>query len=233
MKIWNEKEKNAYSYFQWFSKDEAYERTGRNINLSVISVNGSGLCSVADKSVFINSCSGEIKKILEKYESIKDYKLYLFANVEIKNKNSKIENYKKVWKLLQSRWKLEGFDMGTEIEMRSDGKVFFSSIAEFKDENLSTALEIVASNPKIYSIIASKRESILSNKTITNIFEMAFNRKNKYMDEIDYFNLSIHLCQQGDMVFRWGESSEEAEIAIILRSDIFRHFNYYGRIEIV
>ncbi len=233
MKIWNEKEKNAYSYFKWFNKDEAYERTGKNVNLSVISINGSGLSNHDDRSIFINLCSDEIKKILVKYELIKNYKFYLFANIEVKNKSSRIENYKKVWKALQSKWKLEGFNSGAEIEIKSGEKSFFSSIAEFKDESFSTALEVVASNPKVYSIIASKKEDVLSNKTITNIFEVAFNDKNKYMDEIDYFNLSIHLCQQGDMVFRWGESSEEAEIAIILRSDIFRHFSDYGRIEIV
>ncbi|EKQ53038.1 MULTISPECIES: hypothetical protein [unclassified Clostridium] len=233
MRIWSEEEKSVYSYFQWFNKDEAYERIGRNVNLSVISINGSGLFTHNDRSAFINSCSGEIKKILEKYESIKNYKLYLFANVEIKNKNSRIERYKKVWKVLKSKWELEGFNSGSEIEIKSGEKAFFSSIAEFKVENLSTALEIVSSNPKVYSIIASKKEDVLSNKTITSISEVAFNKKNKYVDEIDYFNLSIHLCQQGDMVFRWGESSEEAEIAIILRSDIFRHFSDYARIEIV
>ena len=232
MKIWNEKESDVFSYFQWFDKDECHKRTGRNVNLGVFSVNSSEMFNLDDRREFIDACSKTIKRIFVKYEFTRNYRLYLFANVEIKNKNSQIEKYKKVWKLLQSKWNIDGFNKGPEIEMEVSGKTFFSSIAEVKKENILTALEIVSSNPKRYTIIASKKEDILSNKVITYIFGMAFNRDSGYMNEIDYFNLSINLCQQGNMVFRWGESSEEAEIAIILRRDIFRYFSDYGRIEI-
>lgn len=225
MKIWNEKENDVFSYFQWFNKDEAYERVGKTINMSVFSVNGSELFGAGDKSAFIELCNGEIKKVFEKQDFINNYKLYLFANVEVKDSNSRIEKYMKVWKVLQSKWQLEGFIKGREVEMEFEEKTFFSSVAEFTFENLPTALEIVSSNPKRFTIIASKKNDVLSERGITDIFRTAFNKYKNYADEIDYFNLSVNLCLEDDMVFRWGDSSEEAEIAIIFKSNVLTAFD--------
>ncbi|MEM5600490.1 hypothetical protein AAHB61_06940 [Bacillus cereus] len=49
MKCWNEVEKDAFSYYEWFSKDEAIKRVGNLPNLSLFSVNGSMLFSPDEK----------------------------------------------------------------------------------------------------------------------------------------------------------------------------------------
>lgn len=193
--------------------------------MSVFSVNGSDLFSISEKNAFIELCSSEIKKIFAKQNFLKDYTLYLFANVEVKNRNSRIERHKKVWKLLQSKWQLDGFNKGPKIEAEIEGKLFFSSIADFRIEDFLTALQIVVSNPARYAIIASKKDDVLSEKVITDIFGIGFNQYRKRMDEIDYFGLAIHLCTDGDMVFRWGDSSEEAEIAVVFSSDMLTLFS--------
>ena len=225
MKIWNEIEKDAFSYFQWFNKDEAYERVGRVPSLSVFSINGSELFGSSDRTAFKDLCSSEIQKVFTNQNFLKDYKLYLFVNVEVKDKNSRIERHKKVWKLLEAKWQLDTLIKGPEIEVEVDGKMFFSSIANFRLGNLSVVLDVVSSNPKRYTIIASRKDDFLSEKAITDIFRLAFNQYTRYKDEIDYFGLSIHLCQENDMIFRWGDTSEEAEIAVIMKSDIFTLFN--------
>lgn len=219
IKTWNDNERDAFSYFQWFNKDEALKRVGIIPTLSVYSINASGLFESGDKTDFIDLCCIEINRIFLEQKFANGYKLYVVVNVEIKDKNSRIEKHKKVWKLLQTKWQLDSFNKGAEVEMEVEGKFFFSSIADFRVENLSTALEIVSSNPKRYAIIASKKDEILSEKLITNIFELAFNQDSKHMDEIDYFGLSIQLCSEGDVVFRWGDSSEEVEIAMIYNPD--------------
>lgn len=224
VKSWNENEMDAFSYFQWFNKDEAYERFGQIPNLSVFSVNGLGLIGAAEKSAFIKLCNSEIIKKFKSQNISKNYKLYLFANVEVDDKNSRIEKYKKVWKTVQSKWDLDGFNLGTEIEREIDGKLYFSSIVGFRINNLSTALQIVSSNPKRYAIIASRKDGVLSEKMITEIFEVAFNKYKNSVDEIDYFSLAMHLCTNGDMVFRWGNSSEESEIAVVFNSDMLAFF---------
>ncbi|MCV5063695.1 hypothetical protein OFM35_35085, partial [Escherichia coli] len=76
------------------------------------------------------------------------------------------------------------------------------SIAEFCLEKLPDAIEIVSSNPKRFTIIASKNNDIIAEENVRKIFKKAFNEYNKWKDEIDYFNLSIHLCPKDDIVFR-------------------------------
>lgn len=225
MKKWNEIEKDVFSYFQWFDKDEASERVGKIPNLSVFSVNASELYDSSDRTNFKNLCTSEIRKVFINQRLSEEYKLYLFVSVEVIDRNSRIEKYRKVWKLLQTKWQLSGLNKGPEIEVHVDEKIFFTSIADFRLENLSMVLEIVSSNPKRYAIIASKKENLLSEKSIKNIFGIAFNNNRGYMDEIDYYNLAIHLCPEDDMIFRWGDSSEEAEIAMIFNSDIFKFFS--------
>lgn len=227
MRIWNEFEKDIVSHFPWFDKYKSYKIRDNIERLSVFSVIGSGLFGVDNKTKFIDLCSSEVKRVITKYEVMNDYNLYLFVVVEVKDKNSRIEKYKKVWKVVQAKWEIDGFNKGIEVEIETMGKVFFSSIAEFKLKDFSRALDIVSSSSEICAIIASKRENILSQESITDIFKMAFTQQQEYTDEIDYYNLSINLCPQGDMVFRWGDSSEESEIAIIFNRDAIGISNIY------
>ncbi|SFC82987.1 hypothetical protein SAMN04488168_11059 [Bacillus sp. 491mf] len=220
MKCWNEVKEDAFSYYKWFSKDEAIKRVGNLPNLSVYSVNGSMLFSPDEKNQFKEVCGTEIKQVCMKHDLTNVYKFYLLAAIEIKDTNSKIEKYRKVWKALQTKWKLEVFHKGPEVEMEVGGKTFYSSIAEFCLEKLPAAIEIVSSNSKRFTIIASKSSDMLTEENIGGIFEKAFNEYNQWKDEIDYFNLSIHLCPKGDIVFRWGDSLEEAEIAAIFKRDM-------------
>ncbi|EEM02292.1 hypothetical protein [Bacillus pseudomycoides] len=225
MKCWNEVEEDAFSYYKWFSKDEAIKRVGNLPNLSVFSVNGSMLFSPDEKKQFKEVCGTEIKQVFMKHNLTNVYKFYLLAAIEIKDKNSKIEKYRKVWKALQTKWQLEKFNKGSEVEMEVGGTTFYSSIAEFCLEELPAAIEIVSSNPKRFTIISSKNSDMLMEENISRIFRKAFNEYNQWKDEIDYFNLSIHLCPKDDIVFRWGDSLEEAEIATIFKRDILTLLN--------
>ncbi|SFI91155.1 MULTISPECIES: hypothetical protein [unclassified Bacillus (in: firmicutes)] len=224
MKCWNEVE-DAFSYYKWFSKDEAIKRVGNLPNLNLFSVNGSMLFSPDEKNQFKEVCSTEIKQVFMKHDLTNVYKFYLLAAIELKDKSSKIEKYRKVWKTLQTKWQLEAFNKGSEVEMEVEGTTFYSSIAEFCLEKLPAAIEIVSSNPKRFTIIASKSSNMLTEENISRIFGKAFNEYNQRKDEIDYFNLSIHLCPKGDIVFRWGDSLEEAEIAAIFKGDMLTLLN--------
>lgn len=225
VKSWKEKEKDAFIYFHWFNKDEALERVGMIPDLSVVSVNASELFDINEKNIFIELCDREIQEILKKEDILKKYSLYLFVSVEVKDKKSRTERYKKVWKKLQSQWQLDGFNKGPEIEREIKERMFFQSVAEFKVDNLLTALQIVASNPQNCAIIASKKADILSEKTIKKISKAAFNIYRNRIYEIDYFGLAIHFCSEGDLIFRWGSSAEEAEIDMVFNSDMFILFD--------
>ena len=218
--MWKEVELDAFSYFQWFSKDEALYRLGLVPDLSLFSVVGSMLFTPSERMAFKDFCSTEIQNILKYQRFTNDYKLYLFANVEVEDINSKVVKYKKVWKSFKTTCKLETFIKGPEIELEIADKLFYSGIAQFSLKDFSTALDIISSNPKRYTIIASKNCDYLSEKSTRRIFDLAFNKHSKREDEIDYFGLSLYLCPKGDMVFRWGDSSEEAEIVVVLENNM-------------
>lgn len=231
MKCWNEIQEDAFSYFAFFIKTKANEIIGSIPNLSVFSVNSSMINGSNDKNNFLDVCSNEVAKVFSKDTLKNQYKLYLFANIEVKNKNSRIEKYKKVWKLLQSEWHLQEFRKGPEIEVNLGERIFYSSIAEFSLDNISTALEIIARNPQRYTIVATRKNNILTEEFVKKIFNISFERsKESQYATIDYFSLCLNIGEE-DIVFRWGDSSEEAELALIFEKKMLEYFQYLAKKE--
>ena len=120
MKCWNEVEEDAFSYYKWFSKDEAIKRVGNLPNLSLFSVNGSMLFSSDEKNNSKEVCGTEIKQVFMKHDLTNVYKFYLLAAIEIKDKTLKLKNTERYGKLFKPngnlrdlirvqklKWKLE------------------------------------------------------------------------------------------------------------------------------
>lgn len=220
MKIWKEYELDAFDYFEYF-EDELDKRDNKILpNMSVISFNANGIVGKYDRLKFINICSSQIESLVNINNRLKEYSFYLVINKEIEDINSKVENYKKIWKDISGKWNLEGFTKGPEIKTEAEGVNYFSSIAEFNMKNLPLALEIVSMNPKLKTIIISKSKNILTEKYVDKMFHILFNSEAQNSNEIDYFNLSIQCCNEGNIAIRWGTSFEESELALIYNPKI-------------
>ncbi|GKX29925.1 hypothetical protein SH1V18_24050 [Vallitalea longa] len=220
MKYWNEIQKDAFSYFGFFSKEKARLLINTIPNLSVFSING--LLTSGGK-VFLEKCAYDISQIFQRNDLSK-LKFYLFVNIELDDNSSRIEKYKKVWKLLQPKWQLDEFIKGPEVEIKLGEKIFYSSVAQFSVNNFLTALEIVASNPQRNTIIATNKNDMLTEKLITHLFNLSFySSLGSDYSKIDYFNLSLNRGIE-DIIFRWGNSSEEAELALIFNENMFNIF---------
>lgn len=76
-----------------------------------------------------------------KHDLTNVYKFYLLAAIEIKDKNSKIEKYRKVWKALQTKWKLEGFNKGPEVEMEVGEQLSTQVLQSFVSRNFQMPLK--------------------------------------------------------------------------------------------
>jgi len=220
MKYWKQIEENAFEYYGGFSKEKAEMKMTVVPELSAFTING----TLMDRYEFINKCANDIKGIFLRNSELSSYKFFLIANVEISNKNSRIENYNKVWKFLQNKWSLDTFDKGPEVDLAIGDNSFYSSIAEFDIEKFSIALEIVASNYRKFTIIASKRENLLYESSVKDTFGILFNASDVKFPTIDYFNLCINYCQKGDVVFRWGDSSEEITVGLIFNAEWLEKF---------
>lgn len=222
MKYWNQIEENAFEYYGGFSQEKVEKKMTIVPELSTFTING----TLMDRYEFINECANDIKDIFLGNSELSSYKFFLIANIEISDKNSRIEKYKKVWKLLQNKWSLDTFDKGPEVDFAIGDNFFYSSIAEFDIEKFSVALEIVASNFRKFTIVASKRENLLCESSVKDTFGILFNASDVKFPTIDYFNLCINYCPEGDIVFRWGDSSEEITVGLIFKAELLEKFRY-------
>mgnify|MGYP001388245156 CR=1 FL=1 len=221
MKYWKQVEEDAFKYYGGFSKEKARQIMPSVPELSTFTING----VLVDRNEFIKKCACDIKTVFIETSSFKDYKFYLIANVEILDRNSRIEKYKKVWKALQNKWSLNEFIKGEEIELLIGDNTVYSSIAEFNLENLSIALDIVANKPRMFTIISSNRSGLLTEKSIQRTFNILFNETDKQLPSIDYLNLCLQYCSDEDIVLRWGDSSEEITVGLIFKANYLKEFN--------
>ena len=219
MKLWNEIERDAFSYFEW-DCDKERIISGNRLRLSLFSVNGIRI----NKNEFINSCVDVIQQAFSQKELADNYKLYLLANVEVRDKSSRIEKYSKVWKKLQTEWQLEGFTKGPEVEVTLGENLLYSSIAQFSLDKIKVALELISKNSYKFTIISSSRNDILTEDSVRDIFNSAFKKSDLKYPVINYCNLSLDLCSKADIVFRWGDSSEDAGVALIFSPELSRIF---------
>lgn len=216
MKIWNEIGEDIFNYYKWFSREEV-NKNGYSPNLSVFSINGVHCTDKNSRTSFFIEAAKTINSIFRNMESLHDYTFYLLANIEIYRPSSLISKHKKVWKTIKSSWLIEDFNLGPEIEVGLDDKIIYTSIASFCNSELAKSLEIVSSNPKMFTIIASTHPDVMDLESIKSIFETSFSRKSS---EIDYTNLILKRCLANDIVFRFGDSSEEIEVALIFKSEL-------------
>lgn len=217
MKVWTEYEEDAYKYFEW-SKDEMKESENIGIpKLSVYSINILG-ANIAEQHCFITEASEKICKIL-KQNKFKDYKVYLFANVEVVNYNSKVEHYMKVWKVVSKKYDISNFILGDEVLVKSDKEIFYSSVAEIPLSLIDKAMKIVISNPDKYTLVLSKVPSLLMSSSIQDMFESMI-QCNKFW-KIDYYAFSVRYCARDDIIVRFGTDFTSAEFAFIFSAEMF------------
>lgn len=227
LKIWIETDENAFEYFNW-AKEKKSNLVFQQNSLSVFSINGSMLYGAERRLKFIDKCCDILRKTFLNTPLLNEFRFYLFVNVEVRDKDSHIEKYRKVWKSLSQRWQVNDFIKGPEIEIEKEDKTFYSSIAEIRLNDIETALAIVSSNPSLYMVMASKEGAPLSEQFIVELFTSAFAEQEDPNDGINFLNLSALLCPKGNIVFRWGDSAEEAEIALIFDKPLFSAFSMIG-----
>jgi hypothetical protein len=160
MKIYNEIEKDAFVYYDWLFKDIGYKKPDNLNDLSMFSIIGTMIFGREDSKVFFEECVNEIRKKFTQDESLREYKFYAQVNIRLENKGNRIENYKKVWKLLESWLPLEKVIKGSEIEVDFGETRFFTSIAQFDLDTLPIALSLIMMNDVL--IFASKKDNILT-----------------------------------------------------------------------
>lgn len=228
MKYWTELATDAFEYFEWFSKEEALKNVGYVPSLSVFNMIGSQIYTIEEQESFTSLCAKLVTKFALEKEAIQDYHFYLFGIVETENINSKIFKHQKLWKPLKKEFELDKFSLGPEVEHQGKSRLSYASIAEISLSGVLEALRITARYPQKYALIASKRQSVMTERFIKSLQEKVYLEDDKSA-EIDYFKLVLSCCLEGDLVFRWGSSSEERELDIIViekKKEVFQGVSF-------
>lgn len=221
MRFWTEVEEDAFSCFKWFSVDEAMKMIGCKPEISVYSIIGSGINGCKDKDDFIWKCNGVVNQLGDVFLSL-GYRFYFFAIIEETKEPSRIAMHYKLWKKIAKEWNTQNLILGPELEYITNDKYYFVGFAEFRIKDFDKMLRIVANNSKKYAIICTRNKEVLTTDFTKDIFEKAYllGRKN----EIDYFLLTLSLPISDNIVFRWGDSSEECELDCLINKEMFDIF---------
>ncbi|GGE71623.1 hypothetical protein [Priestia taiwanensis] len=197
----------------------ARKHVGYVPKLSLVSMTSTMVFYKQERELFLRLCSKLIARLVEK-EEMKEYRFFLLCVAERGHESPRFFNYYKLWKGLGRRVDLRNFHLGPEVEYIEDGELRYVSIAECTVSDVHSAMKLMLSNCSSFVIFFSKRKDCMTEAFIRSLVEKV------YIDgEINCFKLALTRCLEGDLVFRWGDSSEECELAIIMLEEYKQIFN--------
>ena len=211
MKTSVEISEDVCSYYEWFEKSGFPEGSS---GYGVLSYCGYFLYGKNKRDHFINLC-GQFFQELWKSDVVSQYTLYIQINIQVRSR-SKVDNYLKVWKNVQRSWEIDTFSIGPEVEIVRGDDIYFSSIAKIESSDLPKAFRIIATSPYEGMVFASQNKEIQNEESVKEMFFCSFGHNIQH--RVNYQNLVLKY--QENLFFRWGDSGEEAEVAIIIKNSL-------------
>ena len=215
MKIYCKSEINIRHHY-WIN--EEYKKNESDLsNLRSIAINADGVVSSDDRFDFIQIASSEIRKLFSPC-STSLYSCYLICKQTVSDKNSRVQNHKKLWKYIAKDWDLDKYILGAEVRMEINNDVSYYGIAKTNIDNTEELLKMLLLRPSRFAVFISCRDIDLSEEITKSIVGQVFVPDHKSLD-ISYYNACIYLCAKGDIVTRLGDGSCDLEIDLIYNTD--------------
>ncbi|ULO04717.1 hypothetical protein H1230_16235 [Paenibacillus sp. 19GGS1-52] len=205
------------SYYQWFEKNKFPKGSS---GYGVLSYSGYFLYGKNKRDHFINLC-GQFFQEIWKLDVVSQYTLYIQINIQARSR-SRLDNYLKVWKNVQRSWEIDAFGKGPEVEIVMGDDIYFSSIAKIESSDLTKAFRIMATSPYEGMVFASQNKEIQNEDSVKEMFLCSFG--NNIQHRVNYQNLVLKY--QENLFFRWGDSAEEAEFAIIIKNSLLEKITF-------
>lgn len=167
---------------------------------------------VIEKSGFWHFCQKEILlDILDRG------KMYMIAVEQLKNPNSRIENYKKCWKKISERHDISGMELSEELRYQMGRKVFYAGIAKSSLTNIISMLKIMCEHRNKYFFFISDNDYFSQYQKIDKLI-LPYLCFDKFYD-IDNIN-AINICTKNhDIACRYGWDSTGIELDFIMNID--------------
>lgn len=167
---------------------------------------------IIEKAGFWHFCQKEI--LLDILDS---GKMYMIAVEQLKNPNSRIENYKKCWKKISERHDMSGMELSEELRYQVGGKVFYAGIAKSSLTNIISMLKIMCEYRNKYFFFISDKDYFNQYEKIDELI-LPFLSFDKF-NNIDNIN-AINICSENhDISCRYGWDSTGIELDFIMNID--------------
>lgn len=162
-----------------------------------------------------------VMSIFQSNDILKGYKFYIFIASYNAFPNSKVRQYMGMWRPYKNSYDLTDFILGSENESVRNEKHYYWSWAQFDISKLPIAFDIFKGSGES-QIFASQRENVPDAKQCEFLFDSLTDKRG---DFITPFKMALEYCHQGDIVFRWGDSSEEKGLDLFFSSDHLHLFS--------
>lgn len=165
--------------------------------------------NVIEKAGFWKFCQKEI--LLDILDS---GKMYMIAVEQLKNPNSRIENYKKCWKKISERHDISGMELSEELRYQMGEKVFYAGIAKSSLTNIISMLKIMCEYGNKYFFFISDKDYFSQYQKIDKLI-IPYLHFDKFYD-IDNIN-AINICTKNhDIACHYGWDSTGIELDFIM-----------------
>ena len=214
MKLWIEETSIAEHY--WFDRQETKQPMNDISYIKSINLVADMAFTKEDKEMFVDFIGEKVTEIFFPLSS-EAYKCYLVCRKVLLNPNSKVENYKKLWKHMEQEHNLKNYKLGVEIKIDDTKNVYYCGTIEMKLEHIGVAIEMLSSNASIFALYISKNNNNLNRENLEIIAPIAYAHFKKA--GMTTTQLCSYLIQKGDIYVRWANDSVGLECDFIYNSN--------------
>jgi hypothetical protein len=158
-------------------------------------------------------CAMKTLKYIYNNSNLSNYDSYLFISHSAWIEYNRVSNYKKLWKSLPKEWNISSFVLGSELGFQSKKGVRYAGIARIYKETFLRAIKILRANHTSL-IILTENKKFDCEEQINILFKSAFTSEK--ISSIDWSNLSLALCKEGNILLRLSGSQDERESSLEL-----------------
>lgn len=204
---------NAFKHYGW--------EKSNNCNLFVSSICADGVINENEKNIFGNSINKNLKKLLNCNE-FENYKTYVIFNKVLYSKSTRVDNYKKLWKLDSVKPYINSIQIADEKATEYTNFYLYSGIAHIQNINEIDLFSILDEQPFINMIFFSKNSLHEIVCEFKNIINDMFGESVK-TPKINYCKLCERYCRDDYIILKYFTSFIDMEMGIIYCNDVFSH----------
>lgn len=155
-------------------------------NIECVSLCGDMVISTEDKKIYYSIAAEMLNQLFKET----NYKFYMLVRLTMRNPNSKVENYLKIWKSLNFIEK-KAFNLGVEIKIDEKECSYYCGVIEFVENDFHNIIEL-SKKHRSSMMFWTKKFDINDEEHIRDIAQLLYGEKSYTVEK--YQRLSGVFC---------------------------------------